>query len=206
MCLRTHRWLELSDATTPGEYLCPGHGEGCTGGETYAAQVAETEAGAAVLGAMAFLPAGARAGVPDGLSVWLVRPNGSAGPAALLPESTLDRTGRPAIYLTGSGPYQLAYQAAHEVFHVAFTPIETRDWRHEVDAVAFSLAYLEAAGAGGRGYREYRAALIDRASRRAAGFSAEDLMHADQPYPDGFYDRAILLAVESALTAGGGEA
>jgi hypothetical protein len=197
MCLRTRHWLGEDEVSSVGSYVCPGYEERCSGGETYSPQTADTEAGAAVLNALAFarreFPAKQQ---PVEIVVWLIRENGSQGPLALLPESTWDQMGRPAVYLNGSGRDQLAFQAAHEAFHVLWTPKDVLHWAHEVGATIFSLAHLDAAGARDTLFRTYRADLIERAREGSNDFPVENLMRARQPYPKGFYDRAILFALQ----------
>jgi len=198
MCLRTEprRYLDDDCLVKAGEYLCPGFVEQCSGGERYCLQTAETEAGAAVFDALAFAHKQFRAQHPDEIVVWLINEGGSTGPRALLPESTIDQNRRPAIYLNGTGPMQLGYQAAHEVFHMIWTPVTVHHWTHEVAAVAFALSYLQFAGRSRQRFREYRARCIEEATEGAKAFELGDLMRAEQPYPDAFYDRAILFGLQ----------
>jgi hypothetical protein len=197
MCLRTHRWLGNDNLLSAGMFLCPGFGDQCSGGETYTIQAAETDGGAAMLGALSFARQQFHAQQPDEMALWLIRKNASTGPLELSPESTLDRRGRPAVYLVGAGPYQLSYQAGHEVFHVLLTPVSTHHWTHEVGAMIFSLAYLDAAGAKDAQFRAYRSDRIQTAKDRAKGLPLEGLVCvAELPFPEAFYDRALLLGLQ----------
>ena len=195
MCLRTRYWLDEDALSSPGDYLCPGRDGQRSGGETYAIQTAETEAGASVFDALAFARRQFSASEPAEIVIWLVRENGPE-PLTIRPESTLDQSGWPAVYMNGSGRDQLGFQAAHEVFHVLLTPVSTRHWTHEVGAVIFSLAYLDSAGARDTQFRTYRADQIEKAGQRAKDFPVENLMRAEQPYPEVFYDRAILFGLQ----------
>lgn len=197
MCLRTHRWLGDDNLSSPGEYLCPGFDERCSGGETYSAQTASTEAGATVLIALAFaqreFPARHQ---PVQIAIWLISENGSTGHLPLRPESPWDELERRAVYLNGSDPGLLAFQAAHEVFHVLWTPKDILHWSHEVGAMIFSLAHLEAAGALDARFRACRTRQIEAATGGAKDYSLVNLMRAEQPYPEGFYERAILFGLQ----------
>lgn len=197
-CLRTEprRYLDDDCLVNAGEYLCPGFVEQCSGGERYCLQTADTEAGAAVLDALACAHKQFGAQHPDKIVMWLIHEGGSTGPRALLPESTIDEKRRPAIYLNGTGPTQLGYQAAHEVFHMLWTPVTVHHWTHEVAAVAFALSYLQFAGRRDQRFGEYRARCIEEATEGAKAFELEDLMRAEQPYPHAFYHRAILFALQ----------
>ncbi len=197
MCLRTHRWLGDDTMTVAGEYLCPGFDERCSGGETYQMQTAETEAGASVFNALVFgLVEFPTRQQPAEMAMWLIRENGSKGPIHLRPESPWDQLGRRAVYLNGSNRFQLAFQAAHEVFHVLWTPEGILHWSHEVGAMIFSIRHLDGLGATDMMFRTHRANQIEAATEGARDYPLLNLMCAEQPYPEGFYDRAILFGLQ----------
>jgi hypothetical protein len=100
------------------------------------------------------------------------------------------------VYLNGTGTDQLAFQAAHEIFHVLWTPVAVHHWTHEVGAMIFSLAHLDAAGRTDQKFTAYRARWIEQATEGAKACRLADLMRSEQPYPGGFYERATLFGLQ----------
>jgi hypothetical protein len=189
MCLRAHRYLTDTHRSSSGTFVCADRGPECPGGETYALRGAGTSEAKAVDDALdvAWIRFHKRPNEPPVL--WLVAevPGGS-NLEPIPPESTHDLDRHPVIYLTGRTADQLVFQAAHEVFHLLFTPVPTHHWLHELVAVVFSLDCLQATGR-----MAYLAAEIRELEAAAAALSLEELFKVDEmPYPPGLYGRATV--------------
>ena len=185
MCLRTHRYLTDDHRIGPAGYRCAGQPPACAGGEVYGLQSVGSSAATAVGDAFTYASRRFRAQRPPRLTIWLVEEPHAPDDQHIPPEATRDRLGQPVIYLTGQTENQLAYQAAHEVVHVLFTPIQIHHWTHEIVAVLFSLEFLEASGKA-----EYLAAVLAAQEAEAVRMTLDEFVRSQQPHRLGFYGRA----------------